>query len=206
MTDMSYADAPFAVRNDLGDAHAATWERIASPGTWFDGETRVAIAAETRNAAGCRLCAERKDSLSPYAVEGIHDSLGALPENLVEVIHRIVSDPGRLMRKWYEDCLASGLTEEEYVEIVGVTCSTVSVDTFCHAAGLPKRPLPEPKPGEPTRMRPPEATQGAAARVAAFLPLLKSLGDANAARRSRPCHCCIVHLLALAGVSRCSRP
>ena len=50
MTDMSYADAPFAVRNDLGDAHAATWERIASPGTWFDGETRVAIAAETRNA------------------------------------------------------------------------------------------------------------------------------------------------------------
>ena len=162
MTDMSYADAPFAVRKDLGDAHAATWERIASRGTWFDGETRVAIAAETRNARGCRLCAERKEALSPYAVEGTHDSLGALPENLVEVIHRIVSDPGRLMRKWYEDCLASGLTEEEYVEIVGVTCSTVSVDTFCHAAGLPKRPLPEPKPGEPTRMRPPEATQGAA--------------------------------------------
>ena len=104
MTDMSYADAPFAVRNDLGDAHAATWERIASRGTWFDGETRVAIAAETRNARGCRLCAERKEALSPYAVEGTHDSLGALPENLVEVIHRIVSDPGRLMRKWYEDC------------------------------------------------------------------------------------------------------
>ena len=162
MTDMTYADAPFAVRSDLGAAHATTWDRIAYPGTWFDGETRVAIAAETRNAKNCRLCAERKEALSPYAVDGTHDSLGDLPENIVEVIHRIVSDPGRLMKKWYEDCLASGLSAEHYVEIVGVTCSTISVDTFCHAAGLPQRPLPEPKPGDPTRVRPLEASQGPA--------------------------------------------
>ena len=136
MTDMTYADAPFAIRADIVAAHAATWDRIASPGTWFDGETRVAIAAETRNARDCVLCAERKEALSPYSVGGSHDSLGDLPENIVEVIHRIVSDPGRLMQKWYEDSLASGLTEEEYVEIVGVTCSTISVDTFAHAAGL----------------------------------------------------------------------
>lgn len=162
MTDMTYADAPFAIRADIGAAHAATWDRIASPGTWFDGETRVAIAAETRNARDCVLCAERKEALSPYSVDGSHDSLDDLPENIVEVIHRIVSDPGRLMQKWYEDSLASGLTEEEYVEIVGVTCSTISVDTFAHAAGLPQRPLPEAKPGKPSRVRPPQAKQGPA--------------------------------------------
>jgi hypothetical protein len=162
MTDMTYADAPFAIRGDLVAAHAITWDRISTPGTWFDGATRVAIAAETRNVENCPLCAERKEALSPYALEGRHHSLGGLPENIVEVIHRIVSDPGRLIHKWYEDCLESGLSAEEYVEILGVTCSTISVDTFANAAGLPQRRLPEPKPGEPTRVRPPQASQGAA--------------------------------------------
>jgi hypothetical protein len=54
------------------------------------------------------------------------------------------------------------LSEEEYVETVGVICSTVSVDTFAHAAGLERRELPQARPGEPTRVRPPEASQGSA--------------------------------------------
>ena len=162
MTELNYDDAPFAVRRDLTAAHLATWDRLSSAGTWLTGETRVAISAEVRNVKECSLCAARKDALSPYAVDGDHDSLGDLPENIVEVIHRIASDPGRLTQKWYRNCLSCGLSEEEYVEIVGVICSTVSVDTFAHAAGLERRELPQARPGEPTRVRPSEASQGSA--------------------------------------------
>ncbi|MBI05159.1 MAG: hypothetical protein CMI96_05015 [Pelagibacteraceae bacterium] len=162
MADMNYADAPFDIRGDLTFAHAATWDRIKSPGTWFDGETRVAIAAETRNAVKCCLCLNRKDALSPITLEGTHDSLGELPEEMVEVIHRIVTDPGRLTQKWYQDRLESGLSAEKYVEILGVTCSTIAVDTFADAAGLSRRALPAPNPGQPSRIRPPLASQGAA--------------------------------------------
>lgn len=162
MSAIAYEDSPVDIRADLVSAHARTWERIAAPGTWFDGETRVAIAAEARNARGCELCRQRKDALSPYAVDGEHDDLGALPANVVEAIHRIVTDPGRLTEAWYESCLESGLSDAEYVEIVGVTCSTVSVDTFARAIGVAQRPLPAPQAGEPSRERPPRAKQGPA--------------------------------------------
>jgi alkylhydroperoxidase family enzyme len=162
MTDLNYDDAPFAIRDDLTMAHRVVWERLSSPGTWLTADTRVAIITEVRNANGCALCRQRKEALSPYSVDGDHDSLGDLPENIVEVIHRVVSDPARLMKKWYDDCLASGLTEEEYVEIIGVVCSTVSIDTFARATGLPLRELPSPQPGEPTRIRPHNAKPGGA--------------------------------------------
>lgn len=162
MPSIAYEDAEIAIRDDLKAAHARTWERIAAPGTWFDGKTRVAIAAESRAARGCTLCAARKEALSPFAIDGVHDSLGELPENIVEVIHRIVTDPGRLTQSWYRSCLDSGLSDAEYVEIAGITCSTLSIDTFARAAGLALRDLPAPVAGEPSRRRPPEAKQGPA--------------------------------------------
>ena len=154
MSRPTYDDAPVPIRAESPAAHQDTWRRIARPGTWLDGKMRVAIAAETRNAPGCALCAERKAALSPFAVQGIHDGLGALPEAMIEVIHRIVTDPARLRRQWYADQLAGGLAETEYVEIVGVVCSTVSVDTFAKAIGAARPDLPEPEPGAPSRHRP----------------------------------------------------
>ena len=46
MTDISYDDAPVPIRADLIAAHQRSWARLAGPGTWFDGKTRIAIAAE----------------------------------------------------------------------------------------------------------------------------------------------------------------
>jgi len=154
--------AEIKIRGDILDAHAATWSRIAGPGTWFDGPTRIAIAAETRNAPACALCADRKAALSPYLVAGMHGSLGVLPEILVETIHRIVSDPARLQRQWYEALLADGMTDTEYVEIVGVVCSTVSMDTFARAMDRNVAELPSPVPGAPSRYRPPGIKPGQA--------------------------------------------
>ena len=76
MTGPTYATADAPIREAILDAHRNTWRRIANAGTWFDGPTRVAIAAESRNAPACALCAERKAALSPYGIDGTHDSLG----------------------------------------------------------------------------------------------------------------------------------
>jgi len=162
MIEPTYDTADVLIREAILDAHRNAWRRIARPGTWFDGLTRLAIAAECRNAPGCGLCAERKAALSPYGVDGAHDSRGNLPEAIVEIVHRIVTDPARLKRQWYEGILADGMADTEYVEIVGVVCSTVSVDTFAHAMGMPAPDLPAPETGAPSRRRPPGVKPGLA--------------------------------------------
>ena len=92
--------------------------------------------------------------LSPYTIDGVHDSGGVLPEHVVEVIHRIRTDSGRLRKAWFDEVMASGLTDAAYVEILGVVATATGLDTFDRALGLPPRPLPAAKPGEPTRHRP----------------------------------------------------
>ena len=148
------------VRDDLADAHRDVLDHLASPGTWWTGGQRLAIAAEAREAENCAFCRARKTALSPNSVTGTHDGLGALPAPIVEIIHRIVTDPARLSRSWYRDTLASGVTEEEYVETLSVIVHTVSLDTFAKALGVARPPLPAPRDGEPSRLRPLGAVQG----------------------------------------------
>src|SRR5262245_39957838 len=165
---ISYTHAPSPVRDDIVKAHEVAWDRVARPGTWFDGPTRVAIAAETRQAPQCALCARRKAALSPYGIEGAHDSLGSLPARVIEQIHRIVTDPGRLTRKWFDTVIAAGTPDTEYVEIVGVVVTVVSIDTFCRALGIVAHPLPAPLAGGPLRRRPRAPHQ----RGAAWVPMI----------------------------------
>lgn len=143
-----------SIRDDLIAARERAWQRIARPGTWWNGAQRIAIAAETRDAPECGLCRERKSALSPFAVTGKHDVVGQLPDAVVEVVHRVRTDSGRITRSWYESVLASGLSDAQYVEIVGVVATTIALDTFSRGIGLPLTPLPPPQPGEPTRQRP----------------------------------------------------
>lgn len=150
------------VREDLAAAHMRAWRRIAEPGTWWTGDERVAIAAETRQVASCRLCHERKAALSPEAVSGLHDGLGALPGPAIDAIHRIRSDPGRLTRTWLTRVLAAGLTVEQYVEIVDVVAEVVAIDTFAHGIGIALTDLPDPVAGPPMRRRPKGAKPGGA--------------------------------------------
>jgi hypothetical protein len=165
---ISYANTALPIRSDILDAHIVAWNQMAHPGAWFDGATRVAIAAETRHARQCELCRHRKAALSPYGIEGRHDSTGLLPERMVEQIHRIATDSGRLTRSWFDRVLASGTSDTEYVEIVGVVVTTIAVDIFCRGLGLPSHPLPEPAAGAPHRRRPRTAHQ----RGEAWVPLI----------------------------------
>lgn len=162
MDELDDTTAPVAVRDDLRAAHAFLWEHIRSPGCWWSGAERVAMVRAARTSAECRLCRARQAALSPNAIQGTHDGGGALPENVIEVVHRVRSDPGRLSREWYEHRLAGGLTDAAYVEIIGVVALSAGVDYFARALGVPPLMLPEPKGGSPSRYRPAGAVGGTA--------------------------------------------
>jgi len=166
MSASSFHGTDLPVRSDLIDAHDAAWRAIAAPGTWLDGARRVALAAEVRQARACAHCARIKEALSPNAVDGAHEATGRVGAAEVELVHRVVMDPGRLSESWVGSVLARGLAEGEYVEIAGLVAMVMMLDTCTRALGLPDRALPEPIPGEPKRYRSPGAR-----RKAAWLPI-----------------------------------
>jgi hypothetical protein len=159
MPPFAYDDAPFPIRADIPAAHRSFWHRLAGPGSWWTGAERVAIAAESRAALACPLCAARKQALSPYGSapgehlrDGVHGA--RLPPRAVDAVHRIVTDQARITRRWVDDNAAQGLPKPAYVELVGVVVAVLSIDEFHRALGLPLEPLPAPRAGEPDRYLP----------------------------------------------------
>ena len=59
-----------------------------------------------------------------------------------DVIHQVVIDPGRLSRQWFTELMATGLSTEQHVEIIGTLVALVSIDSFCRGIGVPLHPLP----------------------------------------------------------------
>ncbi len=158
MTGETLSDlAPFEIRADLDRAYERAWRHLAGRGTWWDGARRLAMVQACREALDCALCRERAAALSPFGVEGTHDSTTDLPDNVVEVVHRIRTDSGRLTESWFDRMTDTGLSETEYVEIVGVVSVATALDTLAKGLGIPPRPLPEPVPGSPSRHRPANA-------------------------------------------------
>ena len=162
MTAFAFEYSPYPIRPDIVATYRQIWQHIAGPGCWYTGPERVAMANEVRRSRRCDLCRQRKRSLAPNTVAGEHDHAGRLPSEVVEVVHRLSTDSGRLKKSWYEDLLAQGLTDAQYVEVVSVVTLTFAVDEFHHALGLPLEHLPEAQSGEPSHYRPPGATAGGA--------------------------------------------
>lgn len=162
-----YAEAGISIREDLLEAHRFGLDHVTSPGTWFDGTTRAQIAAESRAADDCALCRERRTALSPTAVAGSHDGPAGLEPAVIDVIHRIRSDPARLSRGWFDGVVPALLSPGEYAELVGVTTMMAGIDYFARALGVPPAPLPEPREGEPSHHVP-----AAARDDGAWLPMI----------------------------------
>ena len=154
---ITYEQVPTPVRTAFAESHQRFWDRLAACGTWWTGAERVAIAREARTARACPYCRERKAALSPHTVGGSHAAATDLPPAAVEVVHAVMTDAGRLTRKWYEARLADGLSDGQYVEIIGTVVALVSIDQFCRGLGVREHPLPAPLPGEPSHYRPPSA-------------------------------------------------
>lgn len=162
MTAFDYSESPDPIRADLADAHRAAWAHIAKPGAWLTGAERIAVAAETRRARDCALCATRKAALSPYAGTEQHAACAQLPAPIVDAIHRAATDASRLTLTWYEGLAEQGVSDERYAETLGVAVLSISIDAFHRVMGLPLEPLPAPEPGDPSQVRPQGLTRGEA--------------------------------------------
>lgn len=166
------------MRPALAAALDQAWHRLAGAGTWWTGAERLAIAAEVRNAAACPQCKVQKAALSPYGLTDPHWSLGALPLEAVEAIHRVATDASRITGRWVRGLAQGSLGEERYVEIVALVAIVTALDTFDASLGRLPRPLPEPRPGTPSRHRPAGAERDLAF-VATLAPERVSPDDPN---------------------------
>jgi len=159
MTEIDYGSSAYPVRKDLIAAQRTAWRRLAEPGAFLGGARRVAIAREVRNAPSCTLCRDRKEALSPFALEGTHDTMATLGDAEIDVIHRIVTDSGRLSQDWLDGLLADGMDDRDYIEIVSIIGVVMVCDTFRVALDLPPFALPQPIAGSPSRYCAPGAKQ-----------------------------------------------
>ncbi len=132
-----------------------TTTALAAPGDWLDGAARIAVWEQARDAQTNELDRQRRQALSPAAVNATHPAAGPLSSQANEVVHRIASDPGRLSERWAHDAiehLEHG--ERTYTELVGVTAITRAIDRFDRALGRKPRTIPQPKLGDPSQVTP----------------------------------------------------
>ena len=140
----------------LKQAHAQSWQTIATTGDFFTGAERIAFVRCAREALTCPLCQARKTALSPNYVPAAnkaaddHDCDGQLDPAIVDMIHRIRTDPGRLTKSFF-DQVTQRISKQQYVEIVSVINSSVIIDTLHNALGLGVPKLPQPLGGRPRR-------------------------------------------------------
>lgn len=156
MPSFDYESVSWPVRDELPEAHREAWQGLAQPGAWWTGGERVAIGEEVRRAPECALCAERKQALSPFSVDGAHDHAerSVLSDVAIDAAHRLVTDASRLSRSWVEKLEAQGLSDGQYVELLGVVVTVISIDSFHRGLGIALEPLPAPQEGTASGRRP----------------------------------------------------
>ncbi len=132
------------VRSEITKSHDRVWKEMTRPGARLSGEERVLVVQELRAASACRICSESKNSLSFAYRVGEHEYVDSrMPDVWVELVHKLVNDPGRIHRSWVQNLFKDGLEEVEYVEIAGLVSAVCVVDTFHEALSLPLRSLPK---------------------------------------------------------------
>jgi hypothetical protein len=145
-----FADADNPVSDAIASVHERQLNGIVSAGTWGDGAQRRAVAAEARKA-----CYE-KGLLEP-PVGGAEEPDVELTSSTRGVIGTLATSVQGLNQDFFDEAIGGGLSDAEYVEIVGIVSRLVDLDVFARGIGVPPRPLPAAKPGEPSRERPASA-------------------------------------------------
>lgn len=141
------------VPEDYVSAHVAALAGFVRPGSHLDGGTRHAVVEESRAARQCAFCAERASALSFAWVSGEHTTATDLTSGLVEVVHRLTTDPGRLTHAWFGGVLEAGVTREQYVETAGLIGTSTITDTFATALTGAPSDLAAAEAGEPSGER-----------------------------------------------------
>ena len=117
---------------------------LGAPGTWWTGEERVAMLAAAR-----------------AALTGDGPAAAAWGP----IAHRVAAEAHTIDQAVVDEA-ADTIGVAPYVELVGVISKGVAIDTTIRGVGIDELPLPEPQPGEPSRVEVPEAK-----KRSAFVPM-----------------------------------
>ena len=150
-----FNDAPISIRAEIQEALRKEWAFLAAPGTWWSGAERVAIAAEARRAMLESLSEQR---LRDQAVAGERTAsrpTSILGEHVTAVVRAVAADSPLITAEWVAGLADDGVSLPAYAEIIGIVARLSAVDLFHRALGMPLEPLPEPRPGDPSRTPPP---------------------------------------------------
>lgn len=118
----------------------ADWHRLGSPGTWWTGEQRVAIAGVARHARA-----------------GESPAPAALADVAVKAAATITTEAHRIDADFITHCQAGGVSPLQMVELLAIVARVSAIDTFMEGVGEPLLPLPEPRDGKPAQAEVPGA-------------------------------------------------
>lgn len=149
---------------------------LGEPGDWLTGAQRRACWVQARDAATNPLDSDRREALSPFAIDAEHPATELLSKAAVEVVHRVTSDPGRLTRAWADDQIDQ-LGAPTFTEIVGVAAIAMVLDRFDIAMTGALGELPDASAGEPARVVPDDVGD-----VGAWVPQTVGPTTANVSR------------------------
>ena len=143
-----YADSDLPIRAALVQAHTDTLHSFAAPGHWYSGAERRALVTAARQA---RVEAGLQEVDASSAGASVSS---ALPASVQKIARQVAVSTNDLERSFFEQALAAGISDAQYVEIVGVVSRVVNVDVFARGIGVPLRPLPAATDGAPSQHRP----------------------------------------------------
>lgn len=146
-----YSHSPYPVRSDLETIHARQIAALGAPGTWGDGNQRLAIVREARAA---RVAASVQEAEAEIQINEAD-----LPETARRIARELAVNPQIFERKVYEQALAEGLPDASYTEICGLVARVVNFDVLARGLGIDMASLPEAVPGSASGHRPVEAIQ-----------------------------------------------
>ena len=153
LIELAHEATNLHIRSDLTAAHAHVWEKLAAPGTWWNGSERLAVAEVVRVALG------ESDPVPPWdsaSKSGRLPNSSRISSELQDAVYRLAVHAGTLTEGWYQKMrAATGVTPQQWVEIIEVTISVASVLRFAQLAGIDSPDLPEPLQGHPTRQTQP---------------------------------------------------
>ena len=153
LIESSHEATDLHIRSDLTAAHAQVWEKLAAPGTWWSGSERLAVAEVVRSALSDTDPVPPWDSASK---SGRLPNDSVINSELQDAVYRLALHAGTLTEQWYQKMRdATGVTPQQWVEIIEVTIIVTSVLRFAQLAGVDQPEFPEPLEGHPTRQTQP---------------------------------------------------
>lgn len=129
------------LRDELAAGIERTWYELGGAGAHWNAADRLAIARVTR-------AARVGHPLDPTP----------LPPAAAEAAGLLSATPSRTSEEWVTG-ICEQIGETRYVELVGIVARVSAVDTLHRLLGWELRPLPQPRPGEPSGEPVPEGAR-----------------------------------------------